>query len=49
MIIVRWITITLIWFTGCAVADFVLEIEQNAWAMAWGVVVWALAMTVVKT
>jgi hypothetical protein len=37
---------TVVWVAGVALADFVLEIEANAWSMLWGYVVFSLAQIV---
>jgi len=37
--VIRIIAALVIWIVGCAIADFVFEIETNTYAMAWGLIV----------
>lgn len=44
MIIVKWIVFLAVWMFGCAIADYVIEFDSRAYAMAWGVIVYFAAM-----
>ena len=33
----------IIWIAGCAIADYVLQLEANSWRMLWGYAVASFA------